>query len=108
MSTYALRTRIYRVTEDSVYLENLEIEDGGPLHICVRLSRMDTDEDEKLYQRPDDPSEMAHTYHENYGIMCTQHVWNPVTKKHEWDGAPPKKNGLTFDWVPWNQQPLFP
>jgi hypothetical protein len=105
MTTYTLRTRIYRVTEDSVFLENLEIEDGIPLHISVRLNRMDTDDGEEWYQRPETPSEMAHLYHENYGIMCTHETWNASTKKHEWNGAPPKKAGLTVDWVPWEQRP---
>jgi hypothetical protein len=105
MTTYTLQTRIYRVTEDAVFLENLEIEDGIPLHISVRLSRMDTDDGEEWYQRPEDPSELAHTYHENYGIMCSRYVWNATTKKSEWDGAPPKKAGLTVDWVPWGERP---
>jgi hypothetical protein len=106
MSRYILQTRIYRVTADSVFLENLETdEDGPPFHICVRLSRMDTDDGEEWYQSSTDPSEMAHTYHENYGIMCTHHAWNAITKKHEWDGAPPKKAGLTAEWVPWDQRP---
>jgi hypothetical protein len=100
MSKYTLRTRIYKVTEDSVFLENLEIEDGIPLHISVRLSRMDTDDGEEWYQSPE-ASEMACTYHENYGIMCTYHPWNAVTKKLEWDGKPAKKAGLTVEWVPW-------
>ena len=80
MSNYALLTRIIRVTENSIYLENLEIEDGIPLHISVRLSRMDTDDGEEWYQSPANPLEMAHLYHENYGIMCTRHVWNSATK----------------------------
>lgn len=38
MSKYALRTRIARVTEHAVFLENLETdEDGVLLHILVRL-----------------------------------------------------------------------
>jgi hypothetical protein len=106
MITYTLLTRIYRVTEDSVFLENIETdEDGIPFHISVRLNRMDSDDGEEFYQRPTDPSEMAHIYHENYGIMCTHHTWNATTKKHEWDGAPPKKAGLTAEWVLWAQRP---
>ena len=104
MTTYTLKTRIYRVTDDAVFLENLEIEDGIPLHISVRLSRMDTEDGEEWCQRPEDPSELAYNYHYNYGIMCTHHVWNAATKKSEWDGAPAKKAGLTVDWVPWNQR----
>jgi hypothetical protein len=104
MNNYTLQTRIAIVTDDAVFLENLEIEDGIPLHISVRLGRMDTDDGEEFYQRPEDPSELACTYHENYGIMCTHHVWNDATKKSEWDGAPAKKAGLTVDWVPWDQR----
>jgi hypothetical protein len=108
MTTYTLLTRIVRVTDDAVFLENLETDgDGPPFHIFVRLSRMDTEDGEEFYQRPTDPSEMAHLYHENYGVMCTHHVWNASIKKHEWDGAPPKKAGLTVDWVPWDDRPKF-
>jgi hypothetical protein len=101
MTSYALQTRIYKVTDDAVFLENLEIEDGTPLHISVRLSRMDTDDGEEWYQSHEDPSEMAQLYHENYGITCTGFTWNAHTKKFEPDGKPAKKNGLTVDWVPW-------
>lgn len=98
MSNYALGTRIVRVTDDSVFLENLEIEDGIPFHISVRLSRMDSDDGEEWYQSHEDPSEMAQLYHENYGIMVNRYVWNDVIKKHEPDGKPPIKDGLTYDW----------
>ena len=88
-----------------MFLENLEIEDGIPLHISVRLSRMDTDDGEEWYQRLTEPSEMAQLYHGNYGIMCTHDTWNATTKKFEPNGKPAKKNGLTYDWVPWDQRP---
>jgi hypothetical protein len=99
MSKYTLRTRIYRVTEHAVFLENLETdEEGGLFHILVRLDREDLPEDLP-------PSEMARIYHEDFNIMCTRHVWNDVTKKLEPDGASPIKNGLTFAWAPWGATP---
>jgi hypothetical protein len=97
MSKYTLRTRICKVTDDSVFLENLETDEDGVLfHIRVRLNREDLP-----------PSEMARIYHEDFNIMCTRHVWNDVTKKLEPDGASPIKNGLTFAWAPWGATPGY-
>ena len=96
MSNYALCTRIYKVTDDSVFLENLEIEDGVPLHICVRLSRMDTDDGEEWYQSPSDPSEMAYTYHENFWVPVSccllkfEGLWSRPTR------SPPRREPAFF------------
>ena len=91
MSNYALLTRIVRVTEDSIFLEALEIEEGIPLHISVRLSRMDTDDGEEFYQRPEDPLEMARTYHDDFGMLVVRSTWNAATKKCEWMESLPSR-----------------
>jgi hypothetical protein len=86
MSRYRLLTRILRVPKNSVLLENMKIENGVLTHIMVHLDREDYP-----------PSELAHIYHEDYAMPVTRSVWNAVTEKYEPDGAPPKKNDLTFD-----------